>query len=183
MKTILSPRYFLMVAAISLIVASCKKESVTYPSVVVNDPSATATPFAVIQDYPATDTLPHLMVATITNQNVVLSNGISENNAANAVITFSFYANSEGTLPSGTYTFSSSDTPAPFTFTEGMLKSANITGGTNELNIAITGGTVYVSHSNSTYQISFVCNLTTGDQLNGVYSGSADILDATPSKK
>lgn len=183
MKTILSPKYFLMVAAISLIVASCKKESVTYPAVVVNDPSAIATPFAVIQDYPATDTLPHLMLATIQHQSVVLSNGSSENNAADAVISFSFYANSDGTLPAGTYTFSNSDTPAPFTFTQGMLKSANITGGTNELNIAITGGSVYVSHNSSIYQISFVCDLATGDQLNGVYNGSADFLDATPTKK
>jgi hypothetical protein len=183
MKTILSPKYFLMVAAISLIVASCKKESVTYPSVVVNDPSAVATPFAVIQDYPATDTLPHLMLATIEHQNVVLSNGSSENNAADAVVSFSFYANSAGMLPAGTYTFSNSSTPAPFTFTDGMLKSANLTGGTSELNLSITGGAVFVTHTITGYEISFVCDLSTGDKLNGVYNGTADILDATPSKK
>ena len=172
-----------MVAAISLIVASCKKESVTYPSVVVNDPSATATPFAVIQDYPSTDTLPHLMLATISHQNIVLSNGVSENSAVDAEVSFSFYANADGSLPAGTYYFSNSDAPAPYTFSQGILKSANISGGTSELNIAITGGTVYVSHDSSYYEISFVCDLSTGDKLNGVYNGSADILNATPSKK
>ena len=182
MKTILSPKYLLMIAAISLFVASCKKETINAP-VGTNDNSAIEAPSAVIMNEVSPDSLANLLVLTITHQNIVLSNMSNENSGTEAEITFSIYSDSTGVIPSGTYTYSAENVPGPFTFSQGMLKSATIGGSNSELDMPITGGTVYVTQKSLGYDISFVCDLPTGEKLNGVYVGPAQYENFAPSKK
>jgi hypothetical protein len=177
MKTNLSPKYFLMVAAISLIVASCKKETVTYSTTGGSDPSAVPGPIASIVDLGPTDSIPHIMQATIEHQYVVLTNGNSETSANDAVISFSFNSVADGIIPAGTYIFTDSVSSLPFTFTSGMVKSVNISGSYNEIDTPITGGRIEVIQKGDGYYLSFDCALSTGDQLSGVYTGPAQYTD------
>ncbi len=182
MKTILSPKFFLMIASASFIMASCKKD--TLPQAKGNvgtDPNANLAT-ATIQDVGPVDDSHRLMMATITNQNIILSNSTDETPGTAAEINFSFYSDADGVIPTGTYSFSASGSLQPFTFTAGMLKSANISGDNEALNLPVTGGTIYVTQNGSNYALSFVCNLASGDVLNGRYSGNAMYEDASVKK-
>lgn len=181
MKTLLSPKYFLMITALSLAVASCKKESLPYRAVVNNGQTAVEDPSAIIVDLGPSDSIPHLMLATISHQNVVLSDGSNENPVTDAVITFTFYSDAAGIIPSGTYKYLSTGTLKPFTFTQGILKSATITGSGNDVNLSVTGGTVFVAQETTGYDISFVLDLPTGQEMNGTYSGSVQYSDNSAS--
>jgi hypothetical protein len=182
MKTILSQRFFLLIASISIIVSSCTKDSL---SLVGNTGSnlTSISPIGSIVDWGLIDTENHLMVTTLNSPNITTANYSPDFNVAGRQLSFQFYSQEDGILPSGVYNFSNTDVKSPFTFDSGVLKSALINGNTEVQDISVADGFVTVVYDGSQYSFSYQVKLSTGEIVSGTNEGNMSYEDLPFRKK
>ena len=178
MKTILTIKLFLILASIALIGVSCKKDT-SFATPTANLP--TSLPSANILDMGLIDSINHLMVATLNNETVTFTNSVEDLTGINAQISFDFYSNEDGLIPTGTYYFSNDGTAKPFTFSTGSFL-ANVPGSSSALNLSVVDGTVYLTQSDANYELSYALMLSDGNTVSGSYSGNMAYQDSSVKK-
>ena len=164
MKTIKISQFFLAMVFFTLSLVSCEKadQPIFQPG-----PSPLKDNF--IQDNgPINDTTRNLLVElTSPDYYIVNSNGVLTGTGAK--IKIRFFSNKDGYIPSGNYTYASSQSQRPFTYTDATFQISDNTLVNGVF--VIYNGTVTVKSDGSAYSILFGGLLSNGYTFSATYNG------------
>jgi len=161
-----------MIAAFAAIIMSSCTHKYDNPSAGV-DLSANETPQAIgtIHDYGTVNEDIRAMKTAFLSTGSLVVAGTETEVESSEHVEVSFYVNDDGFIPSGIYSYVSSDFKSAFTFDSGIAI------GTAAPAEEISGGTISVSFSNGHYSFVFNCDLTSGKSLYGSCNGSMEYAD------
>jgi hypothetical protein len=176
MKTKLSSKFFIMVALASVIVVSCSKES--------DSPSSTPAPNPIpeikagyVVDYGLVNDNTRLMYASLSSMNQTLNGSVNGSDAAVSLVEVSLYTNEDGFIPSGDYTFSSSEDKSPFTFESGTVSGDFNYDGYMNQPLQIHNGIIKVLNEGDKYTFTFNLELASGMAFDGSFSDRISYSD------
>jgi hypothetical protein len=119
-----------------------------------------------------------VMQTTLNAQNFVLNGpDNSEISGASALITLSYYVNTDAQIPPGEYAFSNSDSKSPFTFDSAFFARAVDINGNSVPSEKITDGTITVIQDGDNYEFQFHGQLESGATFSGTSKGVVTYLD------
>jgi hypothetical protein len=174
MKTLKITLVFLM--ALPFLFVSCKKE-LSGPTVTSNSITPTDQTAGAIVDLGVINADVHHMIVSLNDVSLTLTGQPVATGVESSKINIDLYANADGIIPDGTYTFSSDNNYAPFTF-----KSATILMPTGESNntqsFSLNGGSISLTRSGISYSISMDGSLETGNNFQGNFNGALAYSDA-----
>lgn len=177
MKTNLSAKPMMLFAIASILLLSCSKESDTIlPG---GTPSGDEIPGATIGnivDLGAVGENVRHMRTDLIPQDFFLYNSDGELSQAIAKVQLSFYVNDDGFIPSGEYSFSTSDEKAPFTFDSGIL---TLDANGNSIDNQIVKGLIFVNHDAGNYVFDLQVEIESGMSLAKRYNGPMVYADVS----
>jgi hypothetical protein len=175
MKTRYFIKLMLMVVFTPIIFVSCSKNE----SGPVNTTASSQQSFhdGAIYDKGFSESGMKQMQVVLSNQNYNFYNAKGNASLNDTIISVVFYSDQDGMVPSGIYSYSESPDAGPYTFGSASLylQSADYSG---SLPISsITGGSIKVLNSDSHYEITFQCVVSTGHVLRSQFKGGMSYFD------
>jgi hypothetical protein len=180
MKTNLSSKVLMLIALAFLAVVSCTKESaLTNMSSLPPDDTSKVTPLGFIEDYgfineDANGVLnagPMEMRVGISALPNSLKGNSGSLTGAVAQITSYFYADKDGFLPAGEYSFSTSGSKTAFTFDRAVIEGNFSSGGYSYHTDKISSGIINVQQDGVHYVFDFNVDLESGMTFKGTFNG------------
>jgi hypothetical protein len=178
MKTHISGKIFTFISLMILILVSCsKKDDTLSPGIgqTYNPPPAAV--IGSIIDSGLVNTDVRVMKMDLSTLPFTLYGVNEEVSYVSASTSAALYVNSDGSIPSGEYTFSEGNSRLPFTFSSAVL-NAVAEGDPSVTNPdKITGGTITVNQDGSKYHVSLEINLASGMTASEIFTGSLTYED------
>lgn len=170
----------LLLMAFTLLFASCKKE-LSQPTMTSNTAASPDQTVGAILDLGVLDAdVHHMMVSlndvslTLTGEPISISGSVESSK-----IDIELFANADGIIPDGVYTYSSDGNNAPFTFHSATIMMPDPNSDSLQ-SFSLKGGSITLTRSGISYSISVDGQLDTGNNINGNFSGALSYADYTP---
>jgi hypothetical protein len=178
MKAVVNSIKFILAASVSAILISCTKNNGYYS--VGTQPNATAeTPvIGAILDSGMVNPGIRKMLLNLSSLPYELYGSDNQVTYVTASTNFKLYANSDGTVPAGDYTFAAQGQNSPFTFNSGNLIVQDSTNANASLSYKIVNGKITIGRNGSGYMVSLNINLSTGLTASEVYTGNLTYDDS-----
>jgi hypothetical protein len=176
MKTKNSSKLLLVAAMVATVSLSCSKEKIN-PTIV---PVTSAMEGSIV-DYGLVSPDARSMVAILNAQNVSLfGTGNTDMSPLNsAQIQATLYVNDDGSIPTGEYVYSNSESKSPFTFDSASLSGSSDADPGSSINDQIISGKIYVSKDGDKYFFIIQGDLNQGLTFEASYDGSMKYTDIT----
>jgi len=180
MKTNYSPKVVSVIAALSLALFSCSKDSIYPPANSSGNYQSVQQTGAVgsIYDLGFASSGSKIMYSTLVLQQYSVDSPETETSGGNASLALSFYSNSDGVIPEGTYTLASNTEQAPFTFDFTSLSTPTGQMSSTNGSPEIVSGTITISRNESNYTFSASLSFNTGNTFTGFSSGTMQYFDS-----
>ncbi len=178
MKTKSPIRSLVILAISSIALISCSKESSSLNPVTGTPVNPPPVPIVgSIVDLGPTASNTRVMQLALNQQNFILY--FPDESVSNAPAQFqvTLYANSDGLIPTGEYTFTNSGTKTPFTFDSGNLKFAVGSDSYSNQTDPVVDGSIIVTQDGDKYVFALQVNLASGLTTSDIYSGSITYSD------
>ena len=185
MKASFSPKLVSVIAAVSITLFSCSKNSLNVPAGTSGNSGNTpaAPTVGTINDLGFSSSGTKIMYASFVIQDYTLESGDNISSGGEASLVLSFYSNDDGVIPAGTYTLDTTGKQEPFTFDFTSLNSPLDPSTTSNADIQAVAGTVTVSRNDSGYTFSASLVFNSGNTLTGYSSGKMLYTDTEVSGK
>lgn len=179
MKTKFSSGILVLFATATLVLASCKKDTIA-PStsgVLPSYPTDQAS-LGNIVDYGLLTPDVRVMKTELTAQDYTLTGTDGAVSGSGSQVAAAFYVNADGSIPTGEYLFSDTPEKSPFTFDSGAVLGMHSNNPDGMQTDQIVGGKITVQQNGNSYQIAVEVNLASGMVFNGTYNGRLDYADS-----
>jgi hypothetical protein len=164
---------------VSVILFSCsKKDDTIQPVYKPPDNPGTLNPIGTIVDSGLVASNTRIMKMELSTLPYTLYGSNEEVSYVSASTTVALYVNQDGLIPAGEYSFVSSDSKAPFTFTTGVLKlmaGSDSNGATTD---QIVDGKINITQDGDKYAVSLEINLASGKTASEIFTGSLAYADS-----
>ena len=179
MKTNSTNKIMIIFTMVSLIMISCGKETNSFlPASGIPDNQPVVATIGSVVDQGIINENTRIMSTDLTSQNFTLYGTDDELSYVTAQVKVAFYVNTDGLIPSGEYTFSSSDSKAPFTFDSGVLILANGSDSASSQPDQMVNGVIVVNQDGGKYVFELQIELASGMTFSQRYDGSLVYSDS-----
>jgi hypothetical protein len=182
MRAKISSQLLIVLASISLLVASCAKDDQN-KSTGTNNPPINNQIGAIVDKGPTTsntysmDSLNiHKMEVTLSDEQNLYDSISGKKLGVGNNVEIDFFVNNDGFIPSGVYRFSPSGSKTPFTFGNTLILLTNNDGTQGSLDVI--DGEIDVNRSNNQYDINYIFKLQSGAIINGKTTGKMTYSDS-----
>jgi hypothetical protein len=175
MKTNYFIKLTLMMILTSVIFTSCSKDE----SGPANTTASSQLSFhdGAIYDKGFSESGMKQMQVVLSNQNYNFYKAKGNATLNDTIISVVFNSDKDGVVPSGIYNYSESPVAGPFTFGNASLYLQSVDYSGSLPISAITGGSIKVLNSDSKYEITFQCVVSTGHVLRSQFQGGMSYFD------
>jgi hypothetical protein len=176
MKANLSSKILMFVTLVTIAMVSCTKESSDslFGGLPSGSPTSVSTSGSIVDNGVVNDNI-RLMKVDVTIPSFTLSGSDGELQGSDSKISVSFYTDDDGLIPTGFYSFSTSDIKTAYTFDSGAILGSVGSGQTDQ----ITGGVITVQQNGDQYQFVLQVQLASDLKFDGIYNGKMGYEDVT----
>jgi hypothetical protein len=179
MKTRLTGKIAILLSFVALIVISCSKKDDTTPPVSkppVNNPSVAV--IGSIVDSGAVVSGLRIMRMDLSSLPFTLYDANENVSYVSASTSAALYVNQDGLIPTGSYSFSGTDSKSPFTFSAGVLNLAVGSDAIAKSSDKIVDGIITITQDGNKYAVSLDLNLASGRTTSQIFSGALGYEDS-----